>query len=65
MIGMDQREWGRKQRAIAEYERMLRRYPIECGEPITYQLSPEQLKRVLVGETTVDELIEEGSVSGS
>ena len=62
--GMDQREWGRKQRAIAEFERMLRRYPIECSEPITYQLSPEQLMLVLAGETTVDELIERGEVSG-
>ena len=39
------------------------RYPTECGDPITYQLSEEQLKQVLCGEVTVDELIERGEVS--
>jgi hypothetical protein len=60
---MDQRELGRKERAIAEYYRTLARYSTECGEPITYQLSEEQLKQVLCGEVTVDELIERGEVN--
>lgn len=63
MICMDQRELGRKERAIAEYYRTLARYSTECGEPITYQLSEEQLKQVLCGEVTVDELIERGEVN--
>lgn len=63
MIGIDHREQGRKERALAEYYRTLARYPVECGEPITYQLSEEQLKQVLCGEVTVDELIERGEVS--
>lgn len=41
MIGIDHREQGRKERALAEYYRTLARYPVECGEPITYQLSEE------------------------
>lgn len=65
MIGIDHREQGRKERAIAEYYRTLARYPTECGEPITYQLSDKQLKYVLCGDVTVDELIERGEVSGS
>lgn len=65
MIGIDHREQGRKERALAEYYRTLARYHVECGEPITYQLSEEQLKQVLCGEVTVDELIERGEVSGS
>ena len=63
MICMDQHELGRKERAIAEYYRTLARYSTECGEPITYQLSEEQLKQVLCGEVTVDELIERGEVN--
>ena len=63
MICMDQRELGRKERAIAEYYRTSARYSTECGEPITYQLSEEQLKQVLCGEVTVDELIERGEVN--
>lgn len=62
MIGIDHREQGRKERALAEYYRTLARYPIECGEPITYQLSDEQLKQVLCREVTIDELIERGEV---
>lgn len=47
MIGIDHREQGRKERALAEYYRTLARYSTECGNPITYQLSEEQLKQVL------------------
>ena len=65
MIGIDHREQGRKERALAEYYRTLARYHAECGEPITYQLSEEQLKQVLCGKATIDELIERGEVSGS
>ena len=65
MIGIDHREQGRKERALAEYYRTLARYPAECGEPITYQLSDEQLEQVLCGEVTVDELIKRGELSGS
>lgn len=65
MIGIDHREQGRKERALAEYYRTLARYPVECGEPTIYQLSKEQLKQVLCGKITVDELIERGEVSGS
>ena len=39
MIGIDHREQGRKERALAEYYRTLARYPTECGEPITYQFT--------------------------
>lgn len=63
--GIDQRELGRKERAIAEYYRQLRRYVYECGEVVTYKLSPEQMKQVLTGEKTVDDFIKEGTVSGS
>lgn len=63
MIGIDHREQGRKERALAEYYRTLARYPTECEEPITYQLSEEQLRQVLCGEVTVDELIERGEVN--
>jgi hypothetical protein len=63
MIGIDHREQGRKERALAEYYRTLARYPVECGELITYQLSEEQLKQVLCGEVTVDELIKRGEVN--
>ena len=52
-----------KERALAEYYRTLARYPTECGDPITYQVSEEQLKQVLCGEVTVDELIGRGEVS--
>ena len=55
MIGIDHREQGRKERALAEYYRTLARYPT--------QLSEEQLKLVLCGEVTVDELIERGEVN--
>lgn len=30
MIGIDHREQGRKERALAEYYRTLARYPVEC-----------------------------------
>lgn len=62
MIGIDHREQGRKERALAEYYRTLARYPTECGPVTTYSLSVNQLKQVMMGEKTVDELIEEGSV---
>ena len=58
--GIDQRGLGRKERATAEYYRQLRRYSYECGEVITYKLSPEQMKQVLTGEKTVDDFIREG-----
>nr|DAG43564.1 MAG TPA: Sterol carrier protein domain [Caudoviricetes sp.] len=63
--GIDQRELGRKERATAEYYRQLRRYGYECGDVITYKLSPEQLLQVLTGEKTVEDFIREGAVSGS
>ena len=63
MIGIDHREQGRKERALAEYYRTLARYPTECGEPITYLLSEAQLNQVLCGEGAVDELIERGEVN--
>ena len=60
MRGIDQRELGRKERGSAEYERQIRRYGYECGEVITYKLSPEQMKQVLAGRKTVDDFIKEG-----
>lgn len=60
MRGINQRELGRKERATAEYERQIRRYGYECGEVITYKLSPEQMKQVLAGRKTVDDFIKEG-----
>lgn len=63
--GIDQRELGRKERATAEHYRQLRRYGYECGDVITYKLSPEQLLQVLTGEKTVEDFIREGAVSGS
>ena len=60
MRGINQRELGRKERAIAECERQIRRYGYECGDVITYKLSPEQMKQVLAGRKTVDDFIKEG-----
>lgn len=60
MRGINQRELGRKERAMAECERQIRRYGYECGEVTTYKLSPEQLKQVMSGEKTVDDFIKEG-----
>lgn len=65
MRGINQRELGRKERATAECERQIRRYGYECGEVITYKLSPEQMKQVLTGEKTLDDFVKEGTVSGS
>ena len=65
VLGIDQRELGRKERATAEYYRQLRRYGYECGEVITYKLTPEQMKQVLAGEKAVEDFIKEGTVSGS
>ena len=59
MIGMDQRELGRKERAKAEYYHTLARYWTECGPVTTYSLSMNQLKQVMMGEKTVDEVIKE------
>ena len=53
------RAW-RKERATAECERQIRRYGYECGEVVTYKLSPEQMKQVLTGRKTVDDFIKEG-----
>ena len=63
--GIDQRELGRKERAVAEYYRQLKRYDYECGDVITYKLSQEQMKQVLTGEKTVDDFIREGTVNES
>ena len=60
MRGINQRELGRKECATAECERQIRRYGYECGEVITYKLSPEQMKQVLAGRKTVDDFIKEG-----
>lgn len=60
MRGINQRELGRKERATAECERQIRRYGYECGEVITYKLSPEQMKQVLTSRKTVDDFIKEG-----
>lgn len=63
--GIDQRELGRKERATAEYHRQLRRYDYECGDVITYKLSPEQMKQVLGGQKKVEDFIKEGTVNES
>lgn len=63
--GIDQRELGRKERAVAEYYRQLKRYDYEYGDVITYKLSPEQMKQVLTGEKTVDDFIREGTANES
>lgn len=66
MICFDQRERGRKERATAEYYRILNRYWVECGPVITRSLSVSQLKQVLTEEKTLDEVlkeIDEGSSS--
>ena len=65
MRGINQRELGRKERASAECERQIRRYGYECGDVVTYKLSPDQMKQVLAGEKVVEDFIKEGSVSGS
>ena len=57
MRGINQRELGRKERAAAECERQIRRYGYECGDVITYKLTSEQMKQVLTGEKTVEDLI--------
>lgn len=59
MTGINLREIGRKERAAAECERQIRRYDYECGDVITYKLTPEQMKQVLSGEKTVDDFIKE------
>lgn len=59
MICLDQRERGRRERATAEYYRTLDRYWVECGPVVEYSLSAQQLKQVLLGEKTIDELIKE------
>lgn len=59
MTGINQRELGRKERAMAECERQIRRYGYECGEVVTYKLSPEQLLQVLAGQKTVEDCIKE------
>lgn len=61
MRGINQRELGRKERATAECERQIRRYGYECGDVVTYKLTPEQLTQVLAGEKTVDDFIKEES----
>lgn len=57
MQGINQRELGRKERGMAEYNRQLKRYNSECGDVITYKLTLEQLKQVLLGEKTVEDFI--------
>lgn len=59
MTGINQRELGRKERATAECERQIRRYGYECGEVVTYKLSPEQLLQVLAGQKAVEDCIKE------
>ena len=59
MRGINQRELGRKERASAECERQIRRYGYECGNVITYKLTPDQLAQVLTGKKTVEECIKE------
>ena len=57
MRGINQRELGRKERASAECERQIRRYWYECGNVITYKLTPDQMKQVLAGQKTVEDFI--------
>lgn len=59
MRGINQRELGRKERASAECERQIRRYGYECGEVVTYKLTPDQMMQVLTGKKTVEECIKE------
>lgn len=59
MRGINQRELGRKERASAECERQIRRYGYECGDVVTYKLSPGQMKQVLAGKKTVEDFIKE------
>ena len=59
MRGINQRELGRKERATAECERQIRRYGYECGDVVTYKLSPDQMKQVLAGKKTVENFIKE------
>lgn len=59
MREINQRELGRKERATAECERQIRRYGYECGDVVTYKLSPDQMKQVLAGKKTVEDFIKE------
>lgn len=59
MRGINQRELGRRERATAECERQIRRYGYECGDVVTYKLSPDQMKQVLAGKKTVEDFIKE------
>lgn len=59
MRGINQRELGRKERATAECERQIQRYGYECGDVVTYKLSPDQMKQVLAGKKTVEDFIKE------
>jgi hypothetical protein len=60
MQGINQRELGRKERGTAEYNRQLKRYNTECGDVITYKLTPKQIQQVLSGEKYVEDFIKKG-----
>lgn len=60
MQGVNQREPGRKERGTAEYNRQLKRYNTECGDVVTYKLTPEQIQQILSGEKCVEDFIKGG-----
>ena len=47
------RERGRRERATAEANRAIARYSLECGEPVSWYLTPEQLDAVRAGKLDV------------
>jgi len=53
---MNQRELGRKERATEEANRMCKRYDRECGEVVTYKLTPEQLEQIRDGTIDIRDL---------
>ena len=63
MQGINQRELGRKERGTAEYNRQLKRYNTECGDVITYKLTPKQIQQVLSGEKYVEDFIKRGDIN--
>ena len=65
MVELDKRGRNLNAKMWADVNHDVRMYNRECGEPVTYQLTKEQLAMVLTGEITVDELIQRGEISGS
>lgn len=65
MVEFDKRGRNLNAKMWADVNHDVRMYDRECGEPVTYHLTKEQLAMVLAGEVIVDELIQRGEVNVS